>query len=97
MDAIRGFDCTINSNLPMGGGISSSAALECGMAKGLNSLFNLGKTDEQIIKLCRDAEHNFVGTECGIMDQFAVVMGKSDTLIKLNCKTLVAQLYRCKS
>ncbi|MGB3149578.1 MAG: galactokinase, partial [Maribacter sp.] len=87
-DAIRGFDCTIKSNLPMGGGISSSAALECGIAKGLNELFELGKTDGQLIKLCRDAEHNFVGTECGIMDQFAVVMGKSETLIKLNCRTL---------
>ena len=87
-DAIRGFDCTIKSDLPMGGGISSSAALECGMAKGINELFDLGLSDEQLIKLCRDAEHNFVGTECGIMDQFAVVMGKRDTLIKLNCRTL---------
>ena len=86
--AIRGFDCTIKSNLPMGGGISSSAALECGIAKGLNKLFDLGLTDKHIIKLCRDAEHNFVGTKCGIMDQFAVVMGKRDSLIKLNCNTL---------
>ena len=86
--AIRGFDCTIKSNLPMGGGISSSAALECGIAKGLNKLFDLGLTDKHIIELCRDAEHNFVGTKCGIMDQFAVVMGKRDNLIKLNCNTL---------
>ena len=88
LDAIRGFDCIIKSNLPMGGGISSSAALECGIAKGLNELFALGKTDEQLIRISRDAEHNFVGTKCGIMDQFAVIMGKRDTLIKLNCDTL---------
>lgn len=87
--AIRGFDCTIKSNLPMGGGISSSAALECGIAKGLNELFDLGLTDMRIIKLCQDAERNFGGTMCGIMDQFAVVMGKRDNLIKLNCNTLV--------
>ena len=88
LDAICGFDCIIKSNLPMGGGISSSAALECGIAKGLNELFALGKTDEELIRISRDAEHNFVGTKCGIMDQFTVMMGKRDTLIKLNCDTL---------
>src|SRR5690606_8869555 len=72
---ISGFDCIIESNLPMGGGISSSAALECGVAKGINLLFNLGLEDLEIVKLSRDAEHNYVGTKCGIMDQFAVVNG----------------------
>lgn len=85
---IKGFDCVIESNLPLGSGISSSAALECGIAKGINLLFDLGLSDLDIIKLSRDAEHTFVGTKCGIMDQFAVVKGKKDHLILLNCETL---------
>ncbi|RDY59297.1 galactokinase [Flagellimonas nanhaiensis] len=87
-EQLGGFDCVISSSLPMGSGISSSAALECGLAKGLNELFGLELSEMQLIELSRDAEHNFVGTKCGIMDQFAVVMGKKNQLIKLNCKTL---------
>ncbi|WP_299119397.1 galactokinase [uncultured Winogradskyella sp.] len=86
--SIKGFDCVIESNLPLGSGISSSAALECGVAKGVNELFDIGLSDIEIIKLSRDAEHTFVGTKCGIMDQFAVVKGKKDHLILLNCETL---------
>jgi galactokinase len=87
-NTIKGFDCIIESNLPLGSGISSSAALECGVAKGVDELFNLGLTDLEIITLSRDAEHTFVGTKCGIMDQFAVVKGKKNHLILLNCETL---------
>ena len=89
---LSGFDCIIESNLPLGSGISSSAALECGMAKGMNALFDLGLTDLEIVTLSRDAEHTFVGTKCGIMDQFAVVKGKKDHLILLNCETLDYEL-----
>jgi len=84
---ISGFDCSIESDLPQGSGMSSSAALECGMAKGVNELFNLGLKDTEMISLSRDAEHYFVGTKCGIMDQFAVVKGKANHLILLDCKT----------
>lgn len=87
-NSIKGFDCIIESNLPLGSGISSSAALECGMAKGVSELFDLQLTDLQIIKLSRDAEHTFVGTKCGIMDQFAVVKGEKNHLILLNCDSL---------
>lgn len=90
--SIGGFDCIVESNLPLGSGISSSAALECGIAKGMNELFNIGLSDLEIIKLSRDAEHNFVGTKCGIMDQFAVVKGKKNHLILLNCKTMKYEL-----
>jgi galactokinase len=89
---LDGFDCIIESNLPLGSGISSSAALECGLAKGVNLLFDLGLTDLQIIKLSRDAEHTFVGTKCGIMDQFAVIMGRKKHLILLDCKSLGYEL-----
>jgi len=85
---IEGFDCLIESNLPLGSGISSSAALECGIAKGLNELFEIGLSDLEIIIISRDAEHTFVGTKCGIMDQFAVVKGKKNHLLLLNCDTL---------
>jgi len=87
-EKVKGFDCEIESNLPVGSGISSSAALECGFAKGINQLFDLELTDLEIITLARNAEHNFVGTKCGIMDQFAVVKGKQNHFIHLNCDTL---------
>ncbi|MCL4121015.1 UNVERIFIED_CONTAM: hypothetical protein GTU68_060464 [Idotea baltica] len=87
-NAVKEFDLIIESNLPLGSGVSSSAALECGVAKGLNELFNIGLTNKEIIILSRDAEHTFVGTKCGIMDQFAVVMGKKDHALLLNCDTL---------
>ncbi|WP_243643668.1 galactokinase [Tenacibaculum sp. M341] len=91
-NAVKGFDCNIYSNLPLGSGVSSSAALECGIAKGLNELFNIGLTDIEIINISKDAEHTFVGTKCGIMDQFAVVKGCADHLLLLNCETLEHQL-----
>ncbi|WP_234974622.1 galactokinase [Tenacibaculum agarivorans] len=89
---ITGFDCVIHSELPIGAGISSSAALECGTAIGVNSLFNLQFSSEDLITFSRDAEHNFVGTKCGVMDQFAVVMSEKDHLLLLDCKTLAYEL-----
>ena len=85
---LKGFDCIIESDLPSGSGISSSAALECGIAKGVCELFKIKLTDFEIITLAQKAEHNFVGTKCGIMDQFAVVKGKDNHLILLNCDTI---------
>lgn len=84
---IKGFDCIIESELPIGAGISSSAALECGIALGLNSLYNLNFSKIDLITLSRDAEHNFVGTKCGIMDQFAVVMSEKNHALFLDCES----------
>ncbi len=84
---LKAFDCVIESNLPLGSGVSSSAALECGIAYGLNELFNLGLSTLQMISLSQRAEHNFVGTKCGIMDQFAVMMSKKDKVLLLDCSS----------
>lgn len=87
-DKVRGFDCVLKSDIPIGSGISSSAALECGVAFGLNELFELGLSKKTIVELSQRAEHNFVGTKCGIMDQFASVMSKKEHVILLDCQSL---------
>ena len=87
-DKLRGFDCTIESTVPTGSGVSSSAALECGLAYGLNELFNLELSKSEIVLLSQIAEHTYVGTQCGIMDQFASVMSKQDHVILLDCRSL---------
>jgi len=85
---LGGFDCTIVSNLPTGSGLSSSAALECGLAYGLNELFDLGLSKWEIVKLSQTAEHTYVGTQCGIMDQFASVMSEEGYVLLLDCRSL---------
>jgi galactokinase len=84
---LRGFDCSMESNVPVGSGVSSSAALECGLAFGLNILFELNLDEWQLIKIGQNAEHNYVGTKCGIMDQFASIMGKEGHTMLLDCRT----------
>lgn len=84
---LEGFDCFIKSNLPVGAGLSSSAALLCGLAKGISDLFLLNLSDKELILMAQRAEHKYVGTNCGIMDQFAVMKGVKNGLIFLNCKT----------
>lgn len=87
-EKLEGFDCVLDSDIPVGSGISSSAALECGLAFGLNELFNLGLSKQTIVELSQRAEHNYVGTKCGIMDQFASVMSEKDHVILLDCQSL---------
>ncbi len=88
---VGGFDCIIESYLPMGSGISSSAALECGLAYGLNELFDLGLEKLDIVKIGQKAEHTYVGTQCGIMDQYASVMSKDGHVIQLDCQSIEHQ------
>jgi len=88
---LEGFDCFIKSELPIGAGISSSAALECGLASGLNKLFELNLSKQEIVNLSQAAENNFVGSQCGIMDQYASVMSAKDHLILLDCLSLEAE------
>ncbi|WP_299184165.1 galactokinase [uncultured Aquimarina sp.] len=91
-DLVKGFDCVISSELAIGSGLSSSAALECGLAYGINELFDLGLSKLEIAKLSRDAEHEYVGTKCGIMDQYASVFGEENKVLFLDCLSLEYRL-----
>ena len=85
---VQPFNCVFGGNVPLGAGMSSSAAMECGFAVALSEyhLLNVPKLD--VIKLAQWAEHHFVGVKCGIMDQFASVMGKAGNVIVLDCRSL---------
>jgi galactokinase len=85
---LRGVDISFSGNVPIGSGMSSSAALECSIAYGLNELFGLGFDKISLTEIAQKAEHNYVGTMCGIMDQFASMMGKADRVILLDCRSL---------
>ena len=85
---VEGFDTVFAGDVPLGAGLSSSAALESTFAYALNYLFN-NKIDKfELAKIGQATEHNYCGVNCGIMDQFASVFGKKGRLIRLNCKTL---------
>lgn len=86
--AAHGFDIVFYGTLPNGAGLSSSASLEVLMAVILNDTFNFGIDMIEMVKMSQKAENEFVGVNCGIMDQFAVGMGKNDCAILLDCNTL---------
>ena len=82
------FNCVFDGDLPTGAGLSSSAAMECGFIFGMNKLFNLGLTRLDMIYMAQWAEHNYAGVQCGIMDQFASMMGKDNHAFILDCRSL---------
>ena len=85
---IGGFNIAVDSNLPIGAGISSSASLEAGAATFVEELFNFKVDKKDKVKFCNSAENNFVGVNCGLMDQFSVIYGKENYVIYLNFKDL---------
>lgn len=83
-----GFEILMVSNVPAGGGISSSSALECGFAYAVSETFGFNIDRVEIAKLGQMSEHNFMGVNCGIMDQFIIATGKKNFAEKLDCATL---------
>jgi galactokinase len=93
---IRGFDCVITANVPIGAGMSSSAALECAVGFALSEAFNLNISKMELVKLGQKVENEFVGVKSGIMDQFASVFGKKDHVIRLDCRSLEYEYFPFK-
>ena len=90
---ISGFNTVFAGDVPLGAGMSSSAALESTFAFALNHLFNLGIDKFELARIGQSTEHNYCGVKCGIMDQFASVFGKKGQLMRLDCKTMEYKYY----
>jgi len=85
---VNGFNILITGNIPVGAGVSSSAALECATVFACKQLFKLDISKEAMVTTAQLAENKFVGVNCGVMDQFASMFGKTDHVIKLDCADL---------
>lgn len=90
--AVPGFDAVFSGDVPLGGGMSSSAALESAFAFAINDLCSFGIMRLELAQIGQSAEHKYAGVRCGIMDQFASLHGKKDNLIKLDCRSLDYEL-----
>jgi galactokinase len=86
--SLGGFNLILDGDIPMGAGLSSSAAIACGTVFGLRQLFQLNLSKTDMARIAQLAEQNFAGVQCGIMDQFANLFGKKDHVIKLDCRSL---------
>ena len=87
-DKIKGYNLVVVGDVPLGSGLSSSAALTCATSFALGKLFDLNLSKLDIAKVGQQTEHEAVGVRCGIMDQFASVFGQDNSLIKLDCRSL---------
>jgi galactokinase len=85
---VKGVDCVFGSTIPVGAGLSSSAALCSGFGFAINTLFNLNLDRFQLAKIGQYSEHEFAGVQCGIMDQFASLHGKKNSVLLLDCRSL---------
>ena len=93
---VEGFDTVFAGDVPLGAGLSSSAALESTFAFALNDIFGNGIDKFELAKIGQSTEHNYCGVKCGIMDQFASIFGKEGSLIRLNCKTMEYKYFPFK-
>lgn len=87
-NVLKGFDTAFAGDVPLGAGMSSSAALESAFAFALNDIFNLSIDKFELARIGQSTEHNYCGVKCGIMDQFASVFGKEGNLIRLDCRSM---------
>ncbi|HLP37200.1 galactokinase [Lacibacter sp.] len=85
---LPGFNAILSSDVPIGAGLSSSAAVECATVYALNELLQTNIDRVAMVEMAQKAEHEYAGVMCGIMDQFASMMGKKDHVIKLDCRSL---------
>lgn len=85
---LKGFNAILTSDVPIGAGLSSSAAVECATVFALNELLHTNFTNIEMVLMAQKAEHEYAGVMCGIMDQFASVMGKHNHVMKLDCRSL---------
>jgi galactokinase len=90
---IPGCDVVFGGDIPIGAGMSSSAAVECGFAFALNRLFDFGISNLDLVKLGQRSENNFVGMNCGIMDQFVNIFGEDRKVLKIDCRSLAYQYF----
>ena len=89
----KGFDICIQGDIPIGAGLSSSAAVECAVIFSLNEMYKLGLTTMQMALMTQQSEHEFAGVKCGIMDMFASLHGKSNQVMLLDCGSLQHNYY----
>lgn len=87
-DGISGFECLYSGNVPNGAGLSSSASISVVTAFAINELYDCKRSLPDIIRMAQFAENDFVGVQCGVMDQYAVSMGQSNHAMMLDCETL---------
>lgn len=92
-DVLKGFDAAFAGDVPLGAGMSSSAALESTFAYALNDMFGLGIDKFELARIGQSTEHNYCGVNCGIMDQFASVFGKAGCLMRLDCRSMEYKYY----
>ncbi|HIZ85637.1 MAG TPA: galactokinase [Candidatus Coprenecus stercoravium] len=90
---LKGFDAAFAGDVPLGAGMSSSAALESTFAFALNDMLGLGIDKFELARIGQRTEHNYCGVKCGIMDQFASIFGKAGSLIRLDCRSLEYRYY----
>jgi len=88
-----GFNIVFGGDVPLGAGLSSSAAVESGMGFALNKLYNLELTKLELALIAQQAEHKYAGVNCGIMDMFASIHGKANSVIKLDCQDLSFEYF----
>lgn len=92
--SVKGFDAVFAGNVPLGAGLSSSAALESCFAFALNDMFNDNIIDKfELARIGQSTEHNYCGVNCGIMDQFASVMGQKGKLMRLDCRSMEFEYF----